>query len=317
MVVNAAEATAVAGGVYLLLQLAAYWKAQFMTASIIGGIPTGLKIVEIDAQDGKNVFYLPKNSEYIAVMPSGVADKKALENADEKERKRIKETAQRNTQVILESIGNANRNQLNLQGKIRERTQDIQSKSVDCVISAGSLSKLKDQNSQVEKVTEIYRMLRPGGLFVFVEANSDCDLIDDVMYKVFPKTIQNTPTAGDKMYASANTEIADARSVGGGKKEKKAKGKSGGKRRKRGEQEAAVFEASVKMTQETTDNDAMVLETDTAAPVDEPAEIVTETVTVTEPKTVPLLGKVRNAITFERVQNMLLFPYVTGIAVKP
>ena len=41
------------------------------------------------------------------------------------------------------------------------------------------------------------------------------------------------------------------------------------------------MQASVKMTQETTDNDAMVLETDTAAPVDEPAEIVTETVTVT------------------------------------
>ena len=127
-IVTAAEAIAVSGGIYLLLQLGSYWKAQFMTASIIGGIPQGQKIVEIDAQDGKNVFYLPKNSEYCAVMKSGVGDKKTFDSAPPKDQTRMKEKARQNEQLILECIGNANRENMNLKGKLRERTQDIPAK---------------------------------------------------------------------------------------------------------------------------------------------------------------------------------------------
>lgn len=42
-----------------------------VTTGLVGGIPTGSNIVELDAVDGKNVFYLPKDSFYTAIMTSG------------------------------------------------------------------------------------------------------------------------------------------------------------------------------------------------------------------------------------------------------
>jgi len=42
-----------------------------VTIGLVGGIPTGSNIVELDAVDGKNVFYLPKDSFYTAIMTSG------------------------------------------------------------------------------------------------------------------------------------------------------------------------------------------------------------------------------------------------------
>ena len=35
------------------------------------GIPAESSVVEIDAQDGKNIFYLPKGTEFTAVMSPG------------------------------------------------------------------------------------------------------------------------------------------------------------------------------------------------------------------------------------------------------
>jgi hypothetical protein len=74
-----------------------YWKSQFAVAELIGGIPPNCQVVELDAQDGKNVFYLPKGSEYTAIMKA------------DSDPKKMKEKANMNEQLILECIGKANR----------------------------------------------------------------------------------------------------------------------------------------------------------------------------------------------------------------
>lgn len=85
-----------AAGSYGLLRLGIYWRAQVLTASLLGGIPPNSKIVDIGAVDGKNVFYLPKGSDYTAVMnPKGDPTKQ-------------KEVMRTNEQLILECIGKAN-----------------------------------------------------------------------------------------------------------------------------------------------------------------------------------------------------------------
>lgn len=80
--------------------------------------------------------------------------------------------------------------------KVRTRTQDIPSKSADCVISIDTVSK---SEFPVETVQEAFRfvtiechhsvrdahsfesrILRPGGLFVFVEADGGNDIIDKI-----------------------------------------------------------------------------------------------------------------------------------------
>ena len=55
---------------------------------------------------------------------------------------------------------------MGLSGRIRFKTQEIPSKSVDCILSTGALSRAK---APVEVIQEGYRMLRPGGIFIFVE----------------------------------------------------------------------------------------------------------------------------------------------------
>lgn len=142
------------GGSYLLLQLGVYWRMQFVTASMIGGIPRGSSIVELDAQDGKNIFYLPNDAIYTAVMSRGT---------DSDDATKQKEKMQFNEQLILESVGKANRQNLNLQGRVRARTQDIPNKSMDCVISVGALNRAASaattnrDSAKVEMISEAYR----------------------------------------------------------------------------------------------------------------------------------------------------------------
>lgn len=47
-------------GSFLLLKFSIYAKMQLETVEMIGNIPENQKIVELWANDGKNVFYLPK-----------------------------------------------------------------------------------------------------------------------------------------------------------------------------------------------------------------------------------------------------------------
>ncbi len=66
---------------------------------------------------------------------------------------------------------------LGLSGRVRFKTQEIPSKSVDCVISIGALSR---SIIPVEIIQEGYRMLRPGGLFVFVEPDGKNQTINQL-----------------------------------------------------------------------------------------------------------------------------------------
>lgn len=83
-------------GLYGVATFASYTKMQYVTASMVSGVPSNSKVVEIDVQDGKNIFYLSSNCDYTAVMSLGDDPKKQIEKANYNER------------VILESIGKAN-----------------------------------------------------------------------------------------------------------------------------------------------------------------------------------------------------------------
>ena len=67
--------------------------------------------------------------------------------------------------------------------------------SVDCVVSIGAISRA---TSKVELVTEAYRMLRPGGLFVFVEPDGAGDTVQNIL-NVFPEKITSDSSAGAKI----------------------------------------------------------------------------------------------------------------------
>lgn len=179
----------IVSGSILLFKLAVYWKMQFISAGIVSGIPLASRVVELDAQDGKNVFYLPKGAAYTAVMSPGLD---VTEKAD-----KVRQKNAINEQLIMESIGKANRGNLNLSGKVRVKTQDIPSKSVDCVLSVGAMDRTKGKN--IELVNEVYRMLRPGGLFVFCEPDGKQTVISDIM-SIFPETIKGTASAGYVYY---------------------------------------------------------------------------------------------------------------------
>ena len=96
-------------GAFGVVKFVGYTKFAFSTAETINGIPPNFSVVEIDAKDGKNVFYLPKGTDYTAVMEL---------SEEEDEKKRI-EKGKINEQLILESVGKANREGLQLTGKIR------------------------------------------------------------------------------------------------------------------------------------------------------------------------------------------------------
>ena len=51
--------------------------------------------------------------------------------------------------------------------------------------------------SAVETITEAYRILRPGGLFVFIEPDGSGDMVDRIL-KVFPEKIISDVSAGAK-----------------------------------------------------------------------------------------------------------------------
>lgn len=84
-------------GTFGLLKLGIYWRTQYLTASVISGIPKECSVVEIDAADGKNIYYLPKGTDYTAVMNPG------------NDQSKIKEKTRINEQLVLECIGKVNR----------------------------------------------------------------------------------------------------------------------------------------------------------------------------------------------------------------
>jgi len=162
------------GGIGAAVNFAAYAKLQVETAQLVGGIPRDSVVTEIDAQDGKNVFYLPPGIDYTAVMPSQSKDKAAI-----------------NEQLILESVGKANGMLASattgggIKGKLRSKTQEIRPKTQDVVLSVGAIGRAADK---ALVVNEALRMLKPGGLFVFLEPGGD-DVLE-LVKKFFPEKIE-------------------------------------------------------------------------------------------------------------------------------
>jgi len=274
------------GSAALLFKLGVYWRMQFVSAAMVSGIPRGSTVVELDAQDGKNVFYLGEGVQYTAVMSSGSDDDSASKR---KEKERI------NNQLILESIGKANRGGLNLQGKVRSRTAEIPSKSVDVVVSTGAVARAGGLSAAVELVNEAYRVLRPGGLFVFCDADGRGDVIEAVT-KVFPATITSSQSAGDK---AKKRKAAAGNDDDGGKK----------KKRKSSKAEAMAGSGSTGGNDTNSSNDDDNVDSAEQAAGDSgSAEEAGESV--------PAAAVTRPGISYERLAN-LFDPYVTGIAVRP
>lgn len=269
---------------------------EFVSASMVSGIPPGSKVVELDAKDGKNIFYLSKDIDYTAVMSSGTDPSKA------------KEKEAMNYQLVLESIGKANRGGLKLQGKLRGRTQDIPSKTVDVVLSTGAIS--RSNSGAVELVNEAFRMLRPGGLFVFCEPDGGQSIISSVM-KVFPETISSsTASAGDKGRKAASKKSA-AEEMDNTKT--KSKDKKGGKSARNNDNVTQFAATEVAPTTTTLaavvdqQQDGDESESQSQSPA-ESAEAVQQA-QKQEPTSRP-------GISYERIANFI-DPYVTGIAVRP
>ena len=94
------------------------------------------------------MFYLPSDVDYIAVMRPGPG-------LDERARR---EKTLLNERLILESVGRASAqgSSSDLRGRVRQRTQDLPPKSVDCVLSVCGLEREPPQ-SAFEAVNEAYR----------------------------------------------------------------------------------------------------------------------------------------------------------------
>ena len=202
-----------------------------------------------------------------------------------KERERI------NNQLILESVGKANRGGLNLQGKVRSRTAEIPSKSVDVVVSTGAIARTGSLSASVELVNEAYRVLRPGGLFVFCDADGRGDVLEAVT-KVFPATITSNQSAGDKARDAASKKKTKSNDDDGKKK-----------KRKSSKAEAMAGSSDVEDDDDDIDSSAQQATADSG-----------NAVATIEPA--PAKAVSRPGISYERLAN-LVDPYVTGIAVRP
>lgn len=294
-------------GVLGLVKLTSYWKIQYETAEMLGGIPSKSKVLELDAKDGKNIFYMPKGVDFTAVMSPG----------DDPEKQKDKN--QLNERLILECIGNANRGGMELSGKVRMRTQEVASRTVDCVISTGALA--RSPNS-VETVLEVYRMLRPGGLFVFIEPDGG-DSVVSTIGKEFPARIVGTASAGEKQRkVQAAREAEEAEGPKGKKKAKKSK------KAKKG-MESAVKVDVLHSRNEATGDGAAALETQQVVDSIADTSSATESSGLAEQDTekgAPVAeeeaGSAKRAqegrpgITYERIR-MGFDMYTVGIAVRP
>eukprot|EP01039_Chlorochromonas_danica_P001914 gene1914-2092_t len=192
---NLAWAALLGGSLWGLSSIVGYAKSQYAIANLVGGIPKGSDVVEIDPIDGKNVFYLPATCTYTAIMPIDPS----------LDAKRSKERQAFNEKMVLESVAKANAIGLSLTGKVRTALTDLPAKSVDCVVSVGALDRRARDSEQAKNllVNEVYRVLRPGGLFVFYEPVRQSSVsLKDIVLRFFPAEIRGGMSAAKRLKQS-------------------------------------------------------------------------------------------------------------------
>lgn len=154
---------------------------------------------------------------------------------------------------------------------------------MDVVMSTGAIA--RSGSGAVELVNEVYRMLRPDGLFVFCD--SEGSNVIEAIEKVFPATITSGQSAGDK---SRKAKISAKRMEESGQKKNKKRKVSGN------DIDVAVAIDTVDIVEEANEDDTAV---DEEKAIEEPGNVQT-----------------RPGISYERISN-LFDPYVTGICVRP
>jgi hypothetical protein len=74
---------------------------------------------------------------------------------------------------------------------------EIPGRSVNVVVSIGALNRAGTRDRQLELLNDAYRVLKPGGLFVFMEPDGDGQKIPAIT-TVFPKDIIKKAEAGEE-----------------------------------------------------------------------------------------------------------------------
>lgn len=129
---------------------------------------------------------------------------------------------------------------------------------------------------------DVHSILRPGGLFVFIEPDSGSNLIGDIK-QVFPETIKVKTT-------SAKSELKESSSP-----------KSSKKRRK--------IEESM-----TPDETGASSDNDSAVAIEYSLQSTEEDSSSAKQAS---KSRTKQGLSFERIDNYNIEPYIVGIAIKP
>jgi len=209
---DAATVAGVLGLAYVGWSVTVYSKVTFALARLIGQkVPKGSRCVELNA-DSKNLYYYPPEMEIVT----------AVGNAGDKlsERQYQFDDATAKTGVACVCVDDA-----------PERLSSVRDASADAVVTNSALAVSRDPDAVLD---EVFRVLKPDGVFVFVEmingaASGNLDKIKS-RPEVKAISVDEEFLGGAKPHAvgyctkSVNTTAAEQL---GGKRKGKAKKRSG------------------------------------------------------------------------------------------
>lgn len=188
------------------------------------------------------------------------------------------------------------------------------SRSADCVLSVSGLSRAGD--AAPETLQEVFRILRPGGLFVFVEpekVGAQGQAVTDLIKRVFPEEIkvqQSPPSVtGDSSSGSGaslndDEEFIRSRGKRGASKAKAARGGSSAVKEK------VSLQTTTDSASDSDGSNGSQGDTSIANEAQKPSQDGVFRVS-------PAAGNsLKPGLVFE-THNNLVNTYVSGIAVRP
>lgn len=141
-----------------------YWKQEYVVAATLANqIPASAAIVmEMYAADGKRFFYYPDSVVQVVVSPP-LSERIGGSTDSEKQKKEEK--------ALLDAGARARKS------VIQKRLAETPSNTIDAVVMvAGAVQRVAKEG----KLSDVSRVLKPGGRLVFVEKNEDVSLLDAV-----------------------------------------------------------------------------------------------------------------------------------------